>query len=157
MPLNCSKRPITGVSTYNVTPQAAGVYFNKIQCFCFEVTQIRRYYNLLNQSLPSCTPTALHFRTLSYRQRFQNLPLLQLICRSDTHNVEPSLHPWRSLLRDPFPEVLIHVSTYLAAHLAILNLRSLNVVLRNRNSGPVRRSTCLFFSTLTRSLPPTRA
>ena len=34
---NTSDRVITGVSTYNVTPQQAGLYFNKIQCFCFEV------------------------------------------------------------------------------------------------------------------------
>merc|ERR1712137_930419 len=32
---NTSDQAITGISTYNVTPQAAGVYFNKIQCFCF--------------------------------------------------------------------------------------------------------------------------
>ncbi|KAE8711461.1 Cytochrome c oxidase assembly protein COX11 [Hibiscus syriacus] len=33
---NRSLKPITGVSTYNVTPMKAAVYFNKIQCFCFE-------------------------------------------------------------------------------------------------------------------------
>lgn len=33
---NVSERPIVGVSTYNVTPMKVGVYFNKIQCFCFE-------------------------------------------------------------------------------------------------------------------------
>uniref|UniRef100_A0A061RKF6 Cytochrome c oxidase subunit XI assembly protein n=1 Tax=Tetraselmis sp. GSL018 TaxID=582737 RepID=A0A061RKF6_9CHLO len=38
---NTSDKPVTGVSSYNVTPQAAGVYFNKIQCFCFEEQLLR--------------------------------------------------------------------------------------------------------------------
>jgi cytochrome c oxidase assembly protein subunit 11 len=31
-----SNLPTRGTATYNVTPFAAGKYFNKIQCFCFE-------------------------------------------------------------------------------------------------------------------------
>ena len=33
---NTSAQPVTGVSTYNVAPPAAGPHFNKVQCFCFE-------------------------------------------------------------------------------------------------------------------------
>jgi cytochrome c oxidase assembly protein subunit 11 len=33
---NHSDRAITGVATYNVHPPKVGLYFNKIQCFCFE-------------------------------------------------------------------------------------------------------------------------
>lgn len=33
---NTKDYPISGVATYNVFPPKAGLYFNKIQCFCFE-------------------------------------------------------------------------------------------------------------------------
>ena len=33
---NPTEKPIDGISTYNVIPFEAGLYFNKIQCFCFE-------------------------------------------------------------------------------------------------------------------------
>jgi cytochrome c oxidase assembly protein subunit 11 len=33
---NTADRPVTGVSTYNVTPEVAGKYFHKVACFCFE-------------------------------------------------------------------------------------------------------------------------
>ncbi|HEY9056131.1 MAG TPA: cytochrome c oxidase assembly protein [Aurantimonas sp.] len=33
---NNSDKAVTGQATFNVTPNAAGVYFNKIACFCFD-------------------------------------------------------------------------------------------------------------------------
>ncbi len=38
---NPTDKTITGVSTYNVIPLKAGVYFNKIQCFCFEEQRLK--------------------------------------------------------------------------------------------------------------------
>lgn len=38
---NKTDKAITGVATYNVYPPQAGVYFNKIQCFCFEEQRLK--------------------------------------------------------------------------------------------------------------------
>lgn len=33
---NLADKPLTGMAIYNVTPNEVGIYFNKIQCFCFD-------------------------------------------------------------------------------------------------------------------------
>jgi len=38
---NLTNETLVGTATYNVTPQAAGYYFNKIDCFCFTEQVLR--------------------------------------------------------------------------------------------------------------------
>lgn len=34
--VNHADKPVKGIAVYNVTPDKAGPYFNKVACFCFE-------------------------------------------------------------------------------------------------------------------------
>lgn len=39
--VNHGATPLTGSATFNVTPEIAGSYFNKVECFCFTDTTLK--------------------------------------------------------------------------------------------------------------------
>ena len=43
---NLSDHAISGISTYHVTPQKVGIYFNKIQCFRFEEQRLKAHESI---------------------------------------------------------------------------------------------------------------
>lgn len=66
---NYSDRPITGMSTFNVTPPRAGFHFKKTECFCFtkQVLQPGEEKEMLVRfMLDTELPDDVHELTLSY-------------------------------------------------------------------------------------------
>jgi cytochrome c oxidase assembly protein subunit 11 len=71
---NVSDKPITGMASFNVSPDIAGQYFHKIQCFCFNEQRLEPgqtidmpvIYYVDPEILKDPTARALREITLSY-------------------------------------------------------------------------------------------
>jgi cytochrome c oxidase assembly protein subunit 11 len=71
---NVGNRVLTGTAVFNVTPPAAGAYFNKIQCFCFtkqtlkpgEAKEFPVMYFVDPAMLADADAKGIHEITLSY-------------------------------------------------------------------------------------------
>eukprot|EP00471_Norrisiella_sphaerica_P000965 CAMPEP_0184480170 /NCGR_PEP_ID=MMETSP0113_2-20130426/1645_1 /TAXON_ID=91329 /ORGANISM="Norrisiella sphaerica, Strain BC52" /LENGTH=186 /DNA_ID=CAMNT_0026858449 /DNA_START=505 /DNA_END=1065 /DNA_ORIENTATION=- len=71
---NPTDRAMTGVATYNVTPMKAGLYFNKVQCFCFHEQRLQPkenvdmpvFFFLDNEFQEDCRMDDINEITLSY-------------------------------------------------------------------------------------------
>ena len=71
---NLSNKAIVGHATFNVTPDTTGIYFNKIQCFCFDDERLEAHEKadmpvvfFVDPALAGNAETAsIHTITLSY-------------------------------------------------------------------------------------------
>ena len=66
---NYSNRPITGMSTFNVTPPRAGFHFKKSECFCFTKQLLQpgeEQEMVVKFLLDPAMPDDVHELTLSY-------------------------------------------------------------------------------------------
>ena len=135
---NTSDRVITGVSTYNVTPQQAGTYFNKIQCFCFEVRLTRR--------------GSLTTDSRAFTATYMRLPMSLLVCFK-----QPSLQDSQPAASScgGFPSTSIEPRREVSLRGCVPDVMHVCPPCRSKSCGPAKKSTCPSSSTWILSLQQT--
>ncbi|KAG1660167.1 hypothetical protein FOA52_005267 [Chlamydomonas sp. UWO 241] len=88
---NKSDQPVTGYSVFNVTPDKSAVYFNKIQCFCFEMQRLRANEEI---DMPVFFYVDPEFATDWNCRNVDNITLSYMFHRVDDEDLdEEDLHP----------------------------------------------------------------
>jgi len=78
---NTTDRPVAGVASYNVAPDSAGGFFDKIDCFCFEMQVLQPGETILMPVSFFVDPAIVrdregkHVHTITLGYTFHNAPL----------------------------------------------------------------------------------
>lgn len=109
---NLTDKPITGVSVYNVTPFAAGSYFNKIQCFCFDEQRLNAHEEIDMPVFFYIDPD-FALDTELMREQVREVTLHYIFFDTeyskDEHHESPIAKEFKKLYRAVLPEWLIGV------------------------------------------------
>lgn len=87
---NSAEYAITGVATYNVYPPKAGLYFNKIQCFCFEEQRLGAKEEI---DMPVFFFIDPDFATDPAMENVTNITLSYTFFKTGDEKVEPETTP----------------------------------------------------------------
>ncbi len=87
---NKTDKPIVGLSIYDVQPQSCAVYFNKVQCFCFQNQLLGPYKEVDFPVLFYLDPAIQDDKFVKYRFKFKVHILLCQISRFSRYNEKVS-------------------------------------------------------------------
>jgi cytochrome c oxidase assembly protein Cox11 len=76
---NLTDQPIVGHATFNVTPEKTGLYFKKIQCFCFDDERLDAHQKVDQCPGRECDHAFVHILSIDGgRQGKRSVPLRRL-------------------------------------------------------------------------------
>ncbi|ANQ09891.1 Cytochrome c oxidase assembly protein [Plasmodium coatneyi] len=101
---NLLDKPIIGIALYHVLPDEAGLYFNKIQCFCFEEQMLNANEEIDLPVLFFIDPDILNDSRL---KNLEKITLSYIFFESDSEIPEEYQHLSRAIAPKKKPEIQV--------------------------------------------------